>query len=212
MMASDEITVSGISFNHRTNGEYEFYSPTDPTGMLWQAWQHLRGQEQAGWYASVHQPGPGGVGVILNSFIHHLESSAKIESQADAGGDHEPSVLLCGLAGLISSGELPHYEGFHARVIALVIDRMDTEATTVVFYMECVGCRQFYVLKVERADYDRLSNRTELIQDILPYLTPPMRELRISGTWPKCWKQLFGAEGGSAETRGLNLEVDAEEI
>src|SRR4051794_26407838 len=28
-MAGDEITVSGISFNHGTNGEYEFYAPTD---------------------------------------------------------------------------------------------------------------------------------------------------------------------------------------
>jgi len=53
-MASDEITVSGISFNYGTNDEYEFYSHTDHAGVLWQAWRHLRGQEQAGWYASVH--------------------------------------------------------------------------------------------------------------------------------------------------------------
>jgi hypothetical protein len=49
------------------------------------------------------------------------------------GGDKEPYVLLCGLAGLISSGELPQYESYHARVIAPVIDGVDEEANTVVF-------------------------------------------------------------------------------
>jgi hypothetical protein len=53
MMTSDEITVSGISFNHGADGEYEFYPYTDPTGTLWQAWQHLLGQQQAGWYATI---------------------------------------------------------------------------------------------------------------------------------------------------------------
>ncbi len=126
--------------------------------------------------------------------------SAEIEGQTDAGGDREPSVLLCGLAGLISSGELPQYESYQARVIAPVIDGGDEEATTVVLYVECVGCRKFYALKVERADYDRLSNRTEFIQNIFPYLAPPMRELLISGTCPKCWKKMFGAEDTSADT------------
>lgn len=208
MTGNEEITVSGISFNHGTNGEYEFYAHTDHTGVLWQAWRHLHGQEQAGWYASVHQPGPGGVDAILNSFIHHRESCAEIESQKDAGGDQEPSVLLCGLAGLISSGELPQYESYHARVIAPATT--DAEATTVVFYVECVECRQFYALKVERADYDRLSNRTEFIQDLFPYLAPPMRELLVSGTCPKCWKRMFGAEDTSAETHGDGLDGESE--
>lgn len=68
--------------------------------------------------------------------------------------------------------------------------------------MECTGCKKFYALKVERADYDRLSNRTEFIQNIFPYLAPPMRELLISGTCPKCWKEMFGAEDISAATQG----------
>ncbi len=139
---------------------------------------------------------------MLNSFIHHRGSGAEIEGQTDVGGDIEPSVLLCGLAGLISSGELPQYESYHARVIAPVIDGGDAEATTVVFYVECVGCRKFYALKVERTGYDRLSNRTEFIQNIFPYLAPPMRELLISGTCPKCWKKMLGAEGTSTATQG----------
>jgi hypothetical protein len=201
-MCNEQITVSGVVFNYGTNGEYEFYFHTDHRGILWQAWQHLRGQGQTGWYASVHQPGPGGVDAVLNSLIHHRESITEIEGQAVAGGDVEPSVLLCGLARLISSGGLPQYESYHARVIAPVIDGVDEEATTVVFYVKCVGCRQFYALKVERADYDRLSNRTEFIQNIFPYLSPPMRELLISGTCPKCWKGMFGAEDTSADTQG----------
>jgi hypothetical protein len=69
--------------------------------------------------------------------------------------------------------------------------------------VECIGCRKFYALKVERADYDRLSNRNEFIQDIFPYLSPPMRELLISRTCPKCWKKMFGAEETSADTKEL---------
>lgn len=199
-MGNKEITVSGIIFIYGTNSEYEFYFHTDHRSILWQAWRHLRGQGQAGWYASVHQPGAGGVDAVLNSLIHHRESSAEIEGEMDAGGDIEPSVLLCGLAVLISSGELPQHESYHAKVIAPVIDGMDEEATTVVFYVECTGCRKFYALKVERADYDRLSNRTEFIQNIFPYLSPPIRELLISGTCPKCWKKLFGLEYTSADT------------
>jgi hypothetical protein len=201
-MDNEAITVSGIIFNHGTNGKYEFYFHADHTGVLWQVWRHLREQEQTGWYASVHQPGPRGVDAILNSFIHHQEESTPVECRADEGGDQEPSVLLCGFAGLISSGELPQCESYHARVIAPVIDGMGADVTTVVFYVECMGCRQFYALKVERADYDRLTNRTEFIQDLFPYLVPPMRELLISGICPKCWKTLFGAEDTSAETQG----------
>jgi hypothetical protein len=200
-MDNEAITVSGIIFNHGTNGKYEFYAHTDHHNVLWQAWRHLGKPEQTGWYASVHQPGPGGVDAILNSFIHQ-ESNALVESQMGSGGDPEPSVLLCGLAGLISSGELPQYESYQARVIAPVVDGVDAEVTTLVFYVECTECRKFYALKVERADYDRLSNRVEFIQNIFPYLVPPMRELLISGICPKCWKTLFGAEDTSAETQG----------
>ena len=210
MRASDEITVSGISFNHGTNGEYEFYAHTDHTGVLWQAWRHLREQEGAGWYASVHQPGPGGVDAILNGLIHHQEESAPVEGKAGAGGDREPSVLLCGLAGLIRSGELPKYESYQASVIAPVVNAGETESTIVDLHVKCGGCRQLYALRVERADYDRLLNRTERIQEIFPYLAPPMRELLVSGTCPKCWKQMFGAEDTSAETHGNTLDISEE--
>ena len=132
-MRNEQITVSGVVFNYGINGEYKFYFHTDHNNVLWQVWRHLSGPEQTGWYASVHQPGPGGVDAVLNSFIHHRGSSAEIEGQTDVGGDIEPSVLLYGLAGLISSGELPQYESYHARVIAPVIDGVDEEANTVVF-------------------------------------------------------------------------------
>jgi TorA maturation chaperone TorD len=46
MIDNEEITVSGISFNHGTNGEYEFYAHTDHTGVLWQAWRHLHGRKE----------------------------------------------------------------------------------------------------------------------------------------------------------------------
>ncbi len=208
-MLSDEITVNGIIFNHGTNCKYEFYAHTDHNNVLWQVWRHSCSPDQTGWYASVHQPGPGGVDAVLNSFIHQ-ESNAQVENQMDASGDIEPSVLLCGLAGLISSGELPQYESYQVKMVAPVFDGVDVEATTVVFYTECVECKKFYALKVERTDYERFSNKTEFIQNIFPYLAPPMRELLISGTCPKCWKKMFGAEDTSTEIKGNNLDADGE--
>ncbi|HKQ05651.1 MAG TPA: hypothetical protein VJ464_11000 [Blastocatellia bacterium] len=128
-MDNEEITVSGIIFNHGTNGRYEFYAHADHHNVLWQVWRHLGKPDQTGWYASVHQPGPGGVDGILNSFIHQ-ESSALVGSQTDTGGDPEPSVLLCGLAGLISLGELPQYESYQMRVIAPVVGNKEANAAS----------------------------------------------------------------------------------
>lgn len=142
-MRNEQITVSGVVFNYGTNGEYEFYFHIDHSGILWQAWRHLRGQGQTGWYASVHQPGPGGVDAVLNSLIHYRESSTEIESQADVSGDIEPSVLLCGLAGLISSGELPQYESYHARVIAPIIEGVDGKLLPSCFMWNAQGARSF---------------------------------------------------------------------
>jgi hypothetical protein len=208
--APESIQISGLKFEHGTNGKYEYYYHTDHARVIWQVWRLLRGQWRAGWYASVHQPGPGGVDAILNSHIHK-ESHAHSDSQTEMNGDPEPSVLLCGLASIISSGELPQYESYMCRWIAPDATGIQAQSTTVMFFAECVGCRQLYAMKVERADYERLTGTTEFIQDLFPYLAPPMRELLISRTCPKCWRRIFGAEDTSAETRGLSLGVDAEE-
>jgi hypothetical protein len=47
-------------------------------------------------------------------------------------------------------------------------------------------------------------------QNLFPYLAPPMRELLVSGTCPKCWKQVFGAEDTGAETRGNDFDREGE--
>jgi hypothetical protein len=195
----EEIILSGLKFEHGTNGKFEYYYHTDQAGVLWQVWRLLLEEGRYGWYASVHQPGPGGVDAILNSHIHQ-ERNAHSESQTEVNGDSEPSVLLCGLASIISSGELPQYESYMCRWIAPDATGIHGEATTVMFFAECVGCRHLYAMKVERADYERLTGTTEFIQDLFPYLAPPMRELLISRTCPKCWRQIFGAQDTSAET------------
>ena len=76
---TEVIIISGLKFKHGTNGKYEYYYHTDHAGVIWQVWRLLRGQGRAGWYASVHQPGPGGVDAILNSHIHQ-ERNAHSES------------------------------------------------------------------------------------------------------------------------------------
>jgi hypothetical protein len=165
----------------------------------------VRDQGRTGWYASVHQPGPGGVDAILNSYIHREGKPQSVRLE-EGNGDPEPSVLLCGLAGLISSGELPKYEGYLSKWIAPDATGAKVDATMVVFLVACIECMNYYALKVKRTDYERLSGRAELIKDLFPYLAPPMCELLISRTCPKCWSQIFGAEDTSSETNGGILE------
>jgi len=203
---TESITVSGLTFEHGANGEFEYYYHIDEAGVLWQVWRRLCKSYQTGWYASVHEAVPGGVDAILNDLIHQ---NADVEGQTE-DGDQEPSVLLFGLAGLISSSRLPKYESYQAKISAPALYDQNVESPIVVFYVECGGCRNVYALKVNRADYDRLFKRTEPIQDVVPYLSAPMRELLISRTCPKCWKRMFGAEDTSAETRGNTLDEEVD--
>lgn len=201
-VSAESITVSGLAFEYGANGEFEYYYHLDRAGILWQVWRRSCKSYPTGWYASVHQPVPGGVDAILNNLIHQ---NANVEGLPE-DGDSDPSVLLCGLAGLISSGQLPKYESYQARVSAPILNDQNEESPVAVFYVECGQCRQCYALKVAQADYGRLLNRTEPVQEIVPYLAPPMRELLISRTCPQCWKRTFGAEGQSADTRGSTLD------
>lgn len=109
--ATESIIISGLKFEYGTNGKFEYYYHTDQAGVLWQVWRLLLEGGRHGWYASVHQPGPGGVDAILNSYIHH-EGDAQCENQSEEISDPEPSLLLCGIAGLINTGELPQYEAY----------------------------------------------------------------------------------------------------
>ena len=206
----EEIIISGLKFEHGTNGKFEYYYHTDQAGVLWQVWRLLLDRGRRGWYASVHQPGPGGVDAILNSYIHR-EGDAQTESQPEETGDPEPSLLLCGVAGLISKGELPLYEAYQSGLIPPLAQSGDAQSTTVVFFLNCYRCMRLYALKVERADYERFPVRTKSVQDRFPYLAPPMRELLISGTCPKCWKRIFGAEDTSAETNGNDRDLEGAE-
>ncbi|MGA9774247.1 MAG: hypothetical protein WBV94_34785 [Blastocatellia bacterium] len=207
--APESIQISGLKFEHGTNGKYEYYYHTDHAGVLWQVWRLLLEEGRHGWYASVHQPGPGGIDAILNSYIHQ-ESNAQSESQPEEIGDPEPSLLLCGIAGLINKGELPQYEAYQSWCIAPLAPSGNVQTTTVVFFLNCYKCMRLYALKVERADYERSPCRTKSVQDLFPYLAPPMRELLISGTCPKCWKRIFGAEDTSNETNSDSLERKGE--
>lgn len=142
--------------------------------VLWQVWRLLLEGGRYGWYASVHQPGLGGVDAILNSYIHQA-GNAQSESQPEETGDSEPSLLLCGIAGLISKGEMPLYEAYQSWWIAPLAPSGDAQSTTVVFFLNCYKCMRLYALKVERADYERLPGRTKPIQYLFPYLAASCR-------------------------------------
>lgn len=201
----ERTSIYDITFEHGTNDGYEFYFHTDRNGVIWQVWRYLREPYQTGWYASVHQPGPGGVDAVLNDLIHQR---ADIPYSAEMSGDQKPSLLLRRIAQLIKTGQLPQYESFLAKVDppqGNIVNAPELD----VFYVSCRVCRKLYALKIEKADYYRYVDKTELIQYLFPYLVPPMRELLISGTCPKCWKQMFGAEDTSAETHGSDLNGES---
>ena len=58
----------------------------------------------------------------------------------------------------------------------------------------CEHCHKVYEIEVEENDlkeYVQPPHERRLIQDIFPYLTPQERELLISHTCNKCWKDMF---------------------
>ena len=58
----------------------------------------------------------------------------------------------------------------------------------------CRVCDKVYELEVEENDlkeYVQPPHERRLIQEIFPYLTPQERELLISHTCNKCWKEMF---------------------
>jgi hypothetical protein len=55
----------------------------------------------------------------------------------------------------------------------------------------CTHCNQEYSFEVNKGDLEDWENG-ELIQDVLPYLSPGERELLMSGTCDSCWEKMFG--------------------
>jgi hypothetical protein len=47
--APESIRISGLKFEHGSNGKYEYYYHTDHAGVIWQVWRLLHGQWRANW-------------------------------------------------------------------------------------------------------------------------------------------------------------------
>ena len=59
----------------------------------------------------------------------------------------------------------------------------------------CSFCNAKHVIEMTMAQFNELqSPHRRHIQDIMPELAPEMRELFISGMYPKCWNKLFSFE------------------
>lgn len=61
--------------------------------------------------------------------------------------------------------------------------------------IKCTLCGEVTTLMVAEADIDEylFSDNRRHVQDIFPYLSAEERELLISYTCPKCWKEMFSA-------------------
>lgn len=70
---------------------------------------------------------------------------------------------------------------------------METTSTTVITTKKCGLCGDTAKLTVPTAGLEAWRNGTH-IQDAMPEITPPLRELLISGTHPECWEKMFGSD------------------
>lgn len=176
---SEKVVVVGICFDHDSNRRHEFYSYTDDRDLLWQVWRYLPASEPGIWYASLHQLKGEGFDLILRS-------------GSDPMSLLEAMVELIELSGWLKDSSYPSKA-------PPTIFTSSIEGTQVELNIKCHDCGKTYCLKVEAADYLRYLNKTEVIQDIFPYIEPPLRELLVSGTCPRCWRVVFGGEATSEE-------------
>lgn len=71
------------------------------------------------------------------------------------------------------------------------LNERDVEVTVI-----CRTCDDTtHRIEVRGADLRRYYERRDLIRDVFPYVAPPVRELMITGTCPRCRKTFFGADG-----------------
>ena len=69
---------------------------------------------------------------------------------------------------------------------------MNIEERNLELHIKCNICGEITVVRVREQDYNLyLSPNRPYVQDIFPYLTPAERELIISQTCDKCWKEMF---------------------
>ncbi len=72
-------------------------------------------------------------------------------------------------------------------------DPKDWDKDTVTIPIVCPSCKKEYRLTVPRRNFDMWREGSH-VQDAFPNLSPGDRELLISGTCDKCWKEMFGHE------------------
>jgi hypothetical protein len=150
--------------------------------VLWQVWRHQPASESSTWYASLHQLKGEGFDLILRS-------------------GNDPTILLEAIVELIELSQWLKDNGYPFKSSPMVFIG-SIEGTQVELNIKCHVCGKTYCLKVEATDYLRFLKKTEVIQNIFPYIEPPLRELLVSGTCPKCWRVVFGGEETSEETFG----------
>ncbi len=64
----------------------------------------------------------------------------------------------------------------------------------VTFDKICLHCNQVTTFNILKTEWNRWQVKGEFIQDVFPHLSISERETMISGTHPKCWKEMFPEE------------------
>ena len=107
----------------------------------------------------------------------------------------EQQALIDDIINHLTGGAPPHMritvdlEREIIRIAPLESSGVETDFT---YTVNCAGtCQMTFELAMRRRDYDLWRSRTVVIQRCFPYLTPPFRELLITGLCPACWREMF---------------------
>jgi RNase P subunit RPR2 len=69
--------------------------------------------------------------------------------------------------------------------------RKNEQNNTVEVTIPCSKCGTEHVFEITSKQFHMINDGKELIQNILPDVTPPEREMFITGVCPECWKGIF---------------------
>ena len=67
-------------------------------------------------------------------------------------------------------------------------------SNSIPYHVRCYTCGEDHTIIAEKQDIISWMTGAKYIQDALPYLSAADRELLISNTCDKCWKELYGED------------------
>lgn len=75
------------------------------------------------------------------------------------------------------------------------------------YTIDCTGtCRMTFSLAMRRSDYELWRSDTVVVQECLPYIMAPFRELLVTGLCPACWREMLGTPDVNEESEAAQTQ------